>query len=112
MSTTQRSLHLLLDQGYTVALTEHGNSFSYLKHDLFGMFDMIALHPHQLGVLAVQTTTKPHMKDRIKKIQKNHISRLWLQCGNRIHVHGWHQAKIRGKWTLALHDFGALKRNQ
>ena len=112
MSPTRLSLQWLKTKGYSVAIAEHWNSFAEIRQDLFGFIDLIAVHPHYPGVLAVQTTTKPNMNARIKKIQANHVSRVWLLAGNEIQVHGWYQQKVRAPWQLCHQSLGTRNRIQ
>lgn len=105
-SPTQRSLKSLRSRGYTVGVTEHWNAYVGIRQDLFGFIDLIAIKPGE--ILAVQTTTKSHMNERVKKILsiKEHL--VWLSSGGKIVVHGWSQKGPRGKrkvWTLDEHVF-------
>ena len=42
-SPTQLSLKKLREEGYTVAVVEHWNSFARIRQDLFGFIDLLAL---------------------------------------------------------------------
>lgn len=105
--TTPKSLANLRDRGYKVAVVEKWNSFAHIRQDLFGMFDIVAIHEDFNGVLGVQTTTKDHINDRIKKITENDVRSVWLKAGNTIEVHGWIKRATSGKrkvWDVEIHQ--------
>ena len=47
MTLTNRSRKALEKDGYIVDIVERYNSFSHHKNDLYGMFDLLALHPEK-----------------------------------------------------------------
>lgn len=101
MSTpTQRSLKLLRDEGWTVAIVEHWNSFIKIRQDLFGIIDLLCVRD---GVtMGVQTTSYSNVSARVKKIaDSEHIGALreaeWV-----ILVHGWH--KVGNRWQVRIVD--------
>lgn len=100
-SPTQRSLALLREQGYVPWIAEHYNAFARVRRDLYGFIDIVALKPGEKGVLAVQTTSGSNVSARIHKIEANPNHKLWIECGNRILIHGWQ--KIKGKWACRTH---------
>lgn len=100
MTPTQRSLALLTKQGYTARVTEHWNHYAKIRQDLFGFIDIVALHPDAKGLLGIQTTSYANLQARVKKIFGTSVARLWLDCGNRIDVHGWD--KRAGRWECAI----------
>ena len=100
-SPTQLSLKKLREDGYTVAVVEHWNSFARIRQDLFGFIDLLALKGKE--VLAVQTTTTTNMNARIKKIADHENVGIVREAGWTIHVHGWHQDDKR-KWHCKVKD--------
>lgn len=100
ISPTQRSLALLFKTGYKADVVEYWNSQSRTRHDLFGFIDLVALHPDELGLLGIQTTTSDNAASRVKKIQANPTAALWVSCGNHLVVHGWRKyaEPIGGKY--------------
>ncbi len=99
MSPTQRSLALLRKTWPLVAVTEHYNSFSKMRHDLFGFVDVLCVRDDLL--LAVQTTTGANVSARLEKISLLPSVVNWLSnpaC--RIVIHGWRQVGARGKRKL------------
>lgn len=98
-SPTQRSLAMLREEGWTVAITERWNPFAKIRQDLFGFIDLLAFRGNV--VLAVQTTSGDHVAERIAKIRTLQAAALWLESHNRkIVVHGWRKVGERGKRKL------------
>lgn len=100
-SPTQRSLALLRDEGWTVAIVEKWNQFARIRQDLFGFADLLAFRGD--AVLAVQTTSGSNVSARIEKIGQCQAALLWRESRYRtIEVHGWAKRGPRGKrktWT-------------
>ena len=99
-SPTQRSLKYLRDQGYTVWITEHWNSFARIRQDLFGFIDLIALRGDE--TLAVQTTSYSNVSARIKKIENHENIGPVRDAGWAISIHGWH--KVGNRWQVRVVD--------
>lgn len=101
-SPTQRSLKKLRDEGWTVAITEHWNSFCKMRQDLFGFVDLLCLRD---GVtMAVQTTSGDNVSARINKIAEMPVLGLVRKAGWRIEVHGWRKLVSSGKWECRVID--------
>ena len=100
-SPTQLSLAKLREEGYTVAIVEHWNSWARIRQDLFGFIDLLALKGKE--VLAVQTTTAANLNARCKKIAEHENVGAVRDAGWTIHVHGWHQDEKR-KWHCKVKD--------
>ena len=100
-SPTQLSLAKLKEEGYTVAIVEHWNSWARIRQDLFGFIDLLALKGKE--VLAVQTTTAANLNARCKKIAEHENVGTVREAGWTIHVHGWHQDEKR-KWHCKVKD--------
>jgi hypothetical protein len=98
-SPTKRSLDLLREDGFTVAIVERWNPFAKVRQDLFGFIDLVAIAPTR-GIIGVQTTTGDHMAERIDKIKAEPKAEIWLASGGRIIVHGWAKKGARGKRKL------------
>ena len=84
-----------------MAITEHWNSWSKTRVDLFSFIDVLAIAPRN-SVLAVQTTSGANVAKRISKILSLPAAKVWLETGSTIVVHGWRKLKPRGtkvpKW--------------
>ena len=96
MTPTQRSLKLLRDRGYMVAIVEKWNHYVKVRQDLFGIFDLLAIRGDE--TVGVQTTSGSNVAARIAKITESDSAKLWNKSPNRkIIVHGWRLAGERGK---------------
>lgn len=98
---TQRSLKLLRDSGYRVAIVEHWNSFVKRRQDLFGFADLFAIHPEHHTTMLVQTTggNGGNMNARLTKLFTERREEVidCLKSGVEVHVHGWRLGGPRGK---------------
>lgn len=101
MATTQTKKHrkkpfaanlasrkLLESEGWTVGVVEQTIPHCFIKRDLFGFIDMVAISPTR-GILAVQATGGGNGPARIAKIRLEPRAGLWLASGGRIVVHDW-----------------------
>ena len=96
-SPTVRSLKLLRDRGYLVAIVEKFVRFPPPGHrvDLWGFVDLLAIKAGE--ITAVQTTSGANVSARLKKIAASpHIATV-LSAGVRVVVHGWSKKGPRGK---------------
>lgn len=98
---TQLSVRYLREHGQDwplVEVVEHYDHFQRRSHDLFGMFDILAIDIDG-GVLAVQTTSYSNVPARVRKIADHPNLSACRKAGWTLHVHGW--KKVKGRWTLA-----------
>ncbi len=105
-SPTQRSLTWLRDQGYTAQVVERFNHYAKVRQDLFGIIDVLAIKPGEVGTLGVQATTGTHRSHRRTKALREPRLSTWLACGNRFELHTWAKRGQRGKcktWQLTRH---------
>ena len=96
MSPTQRSLALLRDQGYLVAVVEKWNPHAKIRQDLFGFIDLLAVKDGE--VLGVQSTSYSNTSARLKKIREHENLSQVLASGMRVVVHGWR--KVGARWEF------------
>lgn len=96
MSPAARSLAWLRSHGFTPAVVERFNTFSKKRHDLFNAFDLVALHPHQHGLLGIQVTSRSNASSRRHKLCQNPLVALWLEAGCPAQLHTW--GKVKGRW--------------
>lgn len=95
MTPMQRSLKLLRDRGYLVAIVERWNHYAKIRQDLWSFVDILAIKSGE--VLAVQTTSVNNVASRIHKIVKSdHICTV-LSAGIKVTVHGWGKTGPRGQ---------------
>jgi hypothetical protein len=105
-SPTQRSKKYLEGLGYRVAIVERWNAFAKCRQDLFNIIDLLAMKDGE-PLLAVQTTTTPHLVERMHKAPET--VKTWESTGNRFVFHGWAERGARGKkkaWTLDERTLG------
>jgi hypothetical protein len=100
MTPTQRSLALLREEGYTVAIVEKWNPHVRIRQDLFGFIDLLAIRKGE--TLAVQTTSTG-VSSRIKKIMESDYLPKVRDAGWRIIVHGWRK-NSKGRYVLRVED--------
>jgi len=87
-SPTVRSLKILRDSGYSAQVTEKWNPYGRCRVDLFGFIDIVAIKVVG-GTVGVQTTSQSNVSARYHKILAIPEAKLWLECGNKILLHGW-----------------------
>ena len=97
MTPTQRSLAELRKRGYIAAIVEHWNPFAHIRQDLFGILDLVAIHPGYIGVLGIQCTSDTNVAARVEKAKENANLAVWMRAGNRFAVWGWGKKGPRGK---------------
>jgi hypothetical protein len=103
-----RTKEWLEEHGYLVAIVERwvgfggkdperpGRKGPGVRQDLFGVFDLIAVHPEKVGVLGIQVTDWTSVSKKRRKIAASTQARTWLEAKNRIVVVGWN--KVDGRW--------------
>lgn len=97
ISATQKSLKKLRDEGYLCEVVEKTIPKCFIKKDLFGFIDILAIKDDE--VLAVQTTsdkTGGNSGERVRKIQSHENYQKVKNLGWHIVVHGWRQ--LTGKY--------------
>jgi len=97
-SATQMTLKKLRTEGYLCEIVEKTIPKCFIKKDLFGFIDIIAIKGKE--VLAVQTTTGSHFSDRANKILTHDNYPQVKALGWKIVVHGWRKIGERGKRKL------------
>jgi c-di-GMP-related signal transduction protein len=95
VSATQKSLKKLRDEGYLCEIVEKTIPKCFIKKDLFGFIDILAIKGRE--VLAVQTTANlSNANARVKKILEHENYQKVKKLGWKIVVHGWRQ--LQGKY--------------
>lgn len=94
MSPTARTLRAYRDRHCLAQKVEQTIPHTFIKRDLFGFIDGIAL---DRGIVGWQATTGDHLAERIAKIQGEcrEAALAWLKQGGRIEVWGWRQLKVK-----------------
>jgi hypothetical protein len=100
-SPTTRSLALLREQGYTVAVVEKWNPHAKIRQDLFGFIDILAIKRGE--TLAVQATAAG-VSARLKKINDSELLPKVREAGWTIQIWGWTKSAKTGKYVLRVID--------
>ena len=106
MTPTARELRYWREMGYVAAVVERWNCFSQTRHDLFGMFDIVAYDADD--TIGIQVTTGTNHNKRVTKITTNPNLRRWLVGpGRRAVVASWAPRKVkRGGKAVRYHRRG------
>lgn len=83
-------------------VVERWNQYSKTRHDLFNVFDLVAMLTG-VGIMGVQVTSTSNLSARRKKLLASQEARTWIECGGRVRLHGWSKKGPRGKrktWCL------------
>jgi hypothetical protein len=70
------------------------------RQDLFGVFDVLAIHPLRREVILVQTTTAAHLAHRLAKVKSVPELSGLLAAGLKVQVHGWR--KVGARWQAKV----------
>lgn len=97
MSPTARSLKLLRSRGYLAGVVEQTVPKTFIKRDLYGFIDILAIHPDTGETLAVQTTSADNVSHRARKIGDHENLPTVRAAGWTLHIHGWRKVKNRWK---------------
>lgn len=99
----QRAIRDLAAMGYVAGKCESYNPFSRRSHDLFGIFDFIAVSSDE--IVGVQVTSRSNMAARRRKIYGSEIYPLWLSAGAKIVLMGYDKVKnryrLKSEWVIA-----------
>jgi hypothetical protein len=85
-SPTKRTLALLRKQGFVAEVVERRVPGCLVSRDLFGIADVLAIHPEQYVVLLIQATTADHFADRLRRVQGQPVLPSLLAAGVRVEI--------------------------
>jgi hypothetical protein len=110
MSPSARSIAEAKRRGWLAQNVEQTIPRTFIKRDLFGVVDIVAVSDVVIGIQA--TGGGNHSKRRAKILAESRM-RQWLAAGARLLIWSWEKRGPRGKrktWTLreqeiALADF-------
>lgn len=89
MTPTRRTLAYLRSRGFVATVCESWIPKVGKRRDLFGIADVIAVHPRDRVVLLVQATSLGHVGDRLARVRTRPALLAWLRAGGRFWVVGW-----------------------
>lgn len=98
LTPTARTLLTLRAEGWLAAPVERYIAAVRRSRDLWGIGDVLAVHPRDRLFLLVQATSLPHVGDRLKRIQGRAELPLLLRAGLAVQVWGW--ARHAGRWAV------------
>jgi hypothetical protein len=103
MTPSARTRKHLTALGWHVWNVEQTIPHTFIKRDMFGWIDLLAVHP-QHGILGIQVTSGANLNARIKKART--VAGPLTACllaGMKLVAHGWALRGPRGArkvWTL------------
>ena len=112
MSPTQRTLAELRKRGWPAQVVEQTVPRTFIKRDLFGCIDIIAVVPtievggfvvQHCRILGIQVTSGSNHSARVTKALKEPRMRAWCEAGGQFEVWSWAKRGPRGKrkaWML------------
>jgi len=84
--------------GYRVAIVEKWNPHAHIRQDMFGIFDLVAIHRTRKETIGIQTTSASNVSHRVEKMSDtDHIGAVMDALGARwrVQVHGWRKKGYR-----------------
>jgi len=100
-SPTQRTLQRLRADGWRAAVVERWNPHARVRHDLFGVVDVLAIRDGE--TLAVQATSASNIAARVRKITESEALPDIRAAGWRFEVWGWRKGS-NGRWVCRVVD--------
>jgi hypothetical protein len=100
---TTRTLAECKRRGWTAQVVEQTIPYSFIKRDLFGIIDILALTEN--GILGIQATSGTNHSARITKARAEPRLATWLARGGSFEVWSFAKRGERGKrktWTLRV----------
>jgi hypothetical protein len=97
-SPTKRTLIFLRKLGFVAEVVEKRVPGCGISRDLFGIADVLAIHPKQGAVLLIQATTADHFANRLRRVQEQPVLPPLLAAGVRVEVWAW--KKCGGQWHV------------
>jgi hypothetical protein len=98
MTPTARTMAHLRRLGFVTARVEVYIPAVRRHRDLFGIGDVIGVHPRDRAVLLVQCTSDAHVADRLKRVRGRPELPALLAAGVAVEVWGW--SLRAGRWRL------------
>ena len=89
ISLVSRTLAELKKHSMTYQVVEHYNMYDRKRHDLFGMFDVLAIYDKR--IIGIQVCSRGTLKAHLKKIMDNPVRQIWLVALGKIEIWAWHK---------------------
>ncbi len=74
-------------RGWIAAVVEQTIPHTFIKRDLFGVIDIVAVTPG--GIVGIQATSGTNLHGRRAKILAEHRMALWLNAGAKLELWTW-----------------------
>lgn len=103
ITPTQRTLAILTKDGWEVGIVERWIQRAFVRQDLFGIIDMIAIRPGQIVGVQATSDNGGNVSAHIIKAKAEPRLKTWLEAGGEFWVVGWGKKGPRGKrkvWTM------------
>jgi hypothetical protein len=97
-SPTKRALAHLRKLGFTAAVVERRLPNCFTTLDLFGIGDILAVHPEERVILLVQTTSASNFATRLRRVRDQPALPVLLTAGVQVEIWGW--GKRNGRWHV------------
>ncbi len=97
MTPTARTLKHIRNEKHEAGVVEKWNPHSKTRHDLFGIFDIIAVT--DAGIVGIQCTSGTNHSARVKKMAESDKLPKWLASGGKAEVWSWRKA-ANGRYKL------------
>ena len=97
-SPTARTLERLRAEGYDAEVVEKTIPRCFIKKDLFGFIDIIAIRRGE--TIGVQATSGSNHAARRTKAQASPLLAKWLDAGNHFEVWSWAKPKTGRTWEV------------
>ena len=107
-SPTARTLAECRKRGWTAQVVEQTIPRTFIKRDLFGVIDIIAVTP-QGQIIGIQATSGTNHSARVSKAIAEPRVVPWLRAGGFVEIWSWSKQGKQGKrkrWTLRIQSIG------
>jgi hypothetical protein len=84
---TQKTMRLLEEQGYKVGIVERVIPRVFIRKDLFGIVDLIAIRPGE--IVGVQSTSWNQRLDHLQTLRSSANTVPWLESGAKLLLVSW-----------------------
>lgn len=89
-----KTINTLKNDGYIVANVEKVIPRCFIKQDLYGFIDILAIHKQTFKMLGLQTTSRSNHNARLDKALSLKNLYYWLMTGASFQVWSWGKYKI------------------
>ena len=108
LSPTARTLAECRRRGWIAQVVEQTIPRTFIKRDLFGVIDIVAVTTESC-ILGIQATSGTNHAARISKALAEPRIIPWLRAGGFVEIWSWAKQGARGKskrWTLRVQPIG------